>query len=96
MRDERVPTSSHKSATTKASADVLDFDIALTRRSQVCFEGAVEELEQHLETDAGNRWVVSAFAKLITDEGIWSSISPCYSTRDVAETYAAPKPLRRS
>jgi hypothetical protein len=41
------------------------------RRAQIGAQGAREELEEHLEADAGDGRVVATFAQLISDEGIW-------------------------
>lgn len=39
--------------------------------SQVGAQRAVEQLEQHLEADAGDGGVVAALGELVADEGVW-------------------------
>ena len=41
-------------------AHILRLRNLASHRSQVAIQGAAEELEQHLEADAGESWVVAA------------------------------------
>ena len=47
-------------------AHILRLRNLASHRSQVAIQGAAEELEQHLEADAGESWVVSS-PKLVGD-----------------------------
>lgn len=53
-----------------SSTHILDLDLRAAPRPQIGPQGAPEELLEHLETYAGERGVVAAFAELVADEGV--------------------------
>lgn len=51
-------------------AHVLGLGDVTHAGAEVGAQGAVEELEQHLEADAGESGVVAALGQLVADEGV--------------------------
>ena len=55
-------------------ADILNHLLTTRSSSQVKLQGATEKLQQDLKADLGDGGIVSALAKLITNESVYTSI----------------------